>query len=103
MEQEKRDLIRFCALCPNPCRILYPAGVLPKESSTNSALAYLAHALLEGFVAFSPEVDRQLSTIEGAQICKTACPYGIDTANLVTEVRRGFSNSKRGDSHAPEP
>ena len=103
MEKEKRDLIRFCALCPNPCRILYPAGALPKESNTNSALAYLAHAVLEGFVRFSPEVDEQLASIEGARVCKTACPYGIDTASLVTDVRREFGNSKLGDPHAPEP
>jgi hypothetical protein len=91
MESQKRQLLKFCALCPNPCRILYPAGVLHKESCANSALAYLAHACVEGFVNFSPEIDRQLASIEGAQACKPACPYGIDTAMLVTEVRHEFS------------
>jgi hypothetical protein len=88
VDQASRDQIRFCALCPNVCRIMFPPGVLPKESSMCSALAYLAHGVLEGFVAPTPEVRAQLASVEGAEACRIACPYRIDLAQLLAEVRR---------------
>ena len=86
MDQNKRNSIKFCALCPNPCRIQFPADVLPKESNMSSALAYLAHSIIEGFVEYTPEVRAQLSSLEGARGCREACPYNIDTPALITEV-----------------
>lgn len=88
MDQANRDKLRFCALCPDPCRYLYPAGMLPKESNMCSAMAYLGHAVMEGFVNFTPEVDAKLADTKAAEACREACPYRIDTPALVTEVRR---------------
>jgi hypothetical protein len=90
LDQKTRDRIRFCALCPNVCRILFPPGVLPKESNMSSALAFLAHGVVESFVDPTPEIDAQLASVEGVEGCKAACPYNIDTAALVTAVRREY-------------
>lgn len=94
MDQKSRDQLRFCALCQNPCRFLFPAGVLPKESSMCSAMAYLAHAVQEGFVDFTPEVEARLSDLEGCTACKEACPHGVDTPALVIAVRQAAQARK---------
>ena len=91
MDQKSRDQLRFCAVCQNPCRILFPAGVLPKEASMCSAMAYLAHAVLEGFVEYTKDVDARLADIEGCTACKEACPHGVDTPALVTAVRQQYA------------
>ncbi len=90
MDQKSRDQLRFCSLCPNVCRIQFPPGVLPKESNMPSALAFLAHGVMEGFVELASDVAAQLASTEGVESCAAACPYGIDTARLASEVRREY-------------
>lgn len=88
MDQANFEKLRFCAMCQNPCRILFPAGLQPKESRYCSAMAYLAYAVRQGFVAFTSDVATRLDDLEGCKACKPACPHGVDTAALVMEVTR---------------
>lgn len=75
MDQNTLDQIRFCAFCPNICRIYYPTTGLPqKESLSSSALAYLGHAVISGFIEYTPEVDALLNGMEGAQHCRRPAP-----------------------------
>ena len=86
MDKDKLQQLRFCLACQNPCRILFPAGLQPKESSTCSPLAALAYSVLSGNVEFTPDVADRLADTEGCKACKDACPYGVDTAALAAEV-----------------
>lgn len=88
MDQANYQKLRFCAVCQNPCRILFPAGLQPKESRYCSAMAYLAMAVKEGFVDFTADVEARLNDLEGCIACKAACPHGVDTPALVMEVTR---------------
>ncbi|MCC8193747.1 MAG: hypothetical protein LIP28_03775 [Deltaproteobacteria bacterium] len=88
MDQANYQKLRFCAVCQNPCRILFPAGLQPRESRYCSAMAYLALAVKEGFVDFTPDVEARLDDLEGCKACKAACPHGVDTPALVMEVAR---------------
>lgn len=88
MDQANYQKLRFCAVCQNPCRILFPAGLQPKESRYCSAMAYLAMAVKEGFVDFTADVEARLNDLEGCTACKAACPHGVDTPALVMEVTR---------------
>lgn len=88
MDQANYQKLRFCAVCQNPCRILFPAGLQPRESRYCSAMAYLAMAVKEGFVDFTADVEARLSDLEGCAACKAACPHGVDTQALVMEVTR---------------
>ena len=71
--------LRLCAFCPNICRAAWPSdlGTFP-ESQAPSALAYLAIAVIDGFVERSPDVDRALGATDVAERCSPACPYGVD-------------------------
>ena len=86
MDKTVLDQIRFCAFCPNICRFNYPTSQLSqRESMFSSALAYLAHAVVNGFIVYTQDVADALSRVEGATVCKEACPYHYDIpANLKT-------------------
>lgn len=94
MEQANLQKLRFCAVCQNPCRILFPAGLQPKESRYNSAMAYLALAVHEGYVDFTADVEARLNDLEGCTACRAACPHGVDTPVLVVEVTRAAAAKK---------
>ena len=88
MESKSLDQIRFCAFCPNICRINYPtSGVPQKESLALSALAYMAHAVINEFVVYTEDVEKLLSDLEGARSSKEACPYSFDIPALIDKLR----------------
>ena len=86
MDQKSIDQLRYCAVCQNPCRILFPAGLQPKESRMCSAMAYIAYAVHQDFVDFTPDVEARLADMEGCKACNAACPHGVDTPALVSRV-----------------
>ncbi|MDR2726802.1 MAG: hypothetical protein LBC10_02265 [Deltaproteobacteria bacterium] len=86
MDSNHMQQLRLCLACQNPCRILFPAGLQPKESSTCSPMAALAYSVLEGNVAFTPDVAARLADTEGCKACSDACPYKIDVASLAGAV-----------------
>jgi Fe-S oxidoreductase len=94
MDQEKYQQLKFCSLCQNPCRILFPAGLTPKESRMSSAMAYLALAVHDKFVDFTPTVEALLGDLEGCIACRAACPHGIDAPTLVAEVRDAVAKAR---------
>ena len=95
MDQTRYQQLKFCSLCQNPCRILFPAGLTPKESRMSSAMAYLALAVHENYVEFTPEVEALLGDVEGCIACRAACPHGVDTPALVAEVRETARKARR--------
>jgi Fe-S oxidoreductase len=92
MDDDTLQKLTFCAMCQNPCRILFPAALQPRESRMPSAMAYLALAVHKKFLAFTPDVEARLSDVEGCAACKAACPHGVDTpalvAGILAEARR---------------
>ncbi|OAB55636.1 hypothetical protein AY600_11570 [Phormidium willei BDU 130791] len=85
MAETGLDRLRICAFCPNPCRAVIPeAECDQRESRTPSALAYLAVALGEGFVAAAPAVETALRDLKLAELCRPACVYGFD---IPAEIR----------------
>ncbi len=94
MDQAQLQKLRFCAVCQNPCRILFPAGLQPKESRYSSAMAYLALAVHHGYVDFTPDVEARLQDLEGCTACRAACPHGVDAPALVMEVARAAAAKK---------
>ena len=81
---EGRDLFRFCACCPNPCRrAIPPDRGLQIESETPSALSMIALAVIEGELAFDADTRLALARTEVAHLCRAACPYGYDIAGAV--------------------
>ena len=94
MDQANLQKLRFCAVCQNPCRILFPAGLQPKESRYCSAMAYLALAVHDRHVDFTPDVEARLNDLEGCTACRAACPHGVDAPALVIEVTREAKNWK---------
>ncbi len=81
---EGRDLFRFCACCPNPCRRAVPAErAVQIESETPSALSMIALAVIDGELAFDADTRRALARTEVAHHCRAACPYGYDIAGAI--------------------
>ena len=79
-----RELFRFCACCPNPCRRLLPADrTTQRESETPSGLAMIALAVADGELESDAETLATLSRTEAAHACTPACPYGYDVAGAV--------------------
>jgi Fe-S oxidoreductase len=95
MDQVKYQQLKFCSLCQDPCRTLFPAGLKPTESRMSSAMAYLALAVHEKFVDFTPAVETLLGDLEGCSACRAACPHGIDAPALVEEVRDAAEKARR--------
>ena len=94
MDQEALDKIRFCAFCPNVCRIYYPtSGVSQKESLALSALAYLGYAVEQGIIEYSAEVDKVMGDLEGARKASEACPYNFDVPGLLGKYRQERSGN----------
>lgn len=92
---EGRELFRFCACCPNPCRRAVPADrLLQLESETPSALSMIALAVIDGALDHDEATRRALARTEVAHLCRPACPYGFDIAgaidafNAVTQIPR---------------
>jgi hypothetical protein len=86
---ETRDLFRFCACCPNPCRRALPADrLLQIEPETPSALSMIALAVIDGQLPFAADVQRSLSRTEAARHCRAACPYGHDIAGAIEAFTR---------------
>ncbi|MEF7617269.1 hypothetical protein V4F39_25380 [Aquincola sp. MAHUQ-54] len=86
---EGRDLFRFCACCPNPCRRAVPAGDdgLQTESQTPSALSLIALAVIDGALPFDEGTRRALARTAAAHACRPACPYGFDIAGAIDAFR----------------
>lgn len=80
----ERELFRFCACCPNPCRRAVPAGMARQtECETPSALSMIALAVIDNELAFDPPVRQALARTEAARFCRPACPYGLDIAGAI--------------------
>jgi hypothetical protein len=91
MEKTELDQIRFCAFCPNICRIFYPtSGISQKESLTPSALAYLGYAIVNGYLSYTREVHMLLDKTKGAKQCGEACPYAYDIAGNLQRLREEY-------------
>ncbi len=96
MEKSVLDQIRFCAFCPNVCRFYYPTDGIPqKESLFSSALAYLAFAVLNGFVKYTQEVEEALSQQEGAKACKEACPYHFNIPECLNQLMSEYGHQRQ--------
>jgi predicted aldo/keto reductase-like oxidoreductase len=94
MDHNKAQQLRFCLACQNPCRIMFPAGVQFKESSSCSPMATLAYSLLKGNIDLTDDVRSRLSDTKGCEACKSACPYGVDVAALAAEVVKEFTDKR---------
>lgn len=94
---EIRELFRFCACCPNPCRRALPADRLRQiEPETPSALSMIALAVIDGQLPFDADVKRSLSRTEAAQHCRAACPYGHDIAGAIEAFNRQRETADAG-------
>ena len=81
---EGRDLFRFCACCPNPCRRGVPADrPFQLESETPSALSMIALAVIDGELDYDEATRSALARTEAAHACSPACPYGYDVAGAI--------------------
>lgn len=80
------DQIRFCAFCPNYCRIFYPPGIPQWESFTPSALAFLCYALVRGFLSHAEEIEDSFSKLEACNRCQKACPYNLDISGSILKL-----------------
>lgn len=79
-----RELLRFCACCPNPCRRAIPADApVQVETQTPSALALIALAVIDGELPFDADARRVLRRTEQARLCRAACPYDHDIAGAI--------------------
>ncbi|TDP74505.1 hypothetical protein [Roseateles toxinivorans] len=88
----ERELMRFCACCPNPCRRDVPASLARQvESETPSALALIALAVIDGHLPYDADAQAALSRTEAAHACKAACPYGYDIAGAVDTLNARLS------------
>lgn len=96
MDKAVLDQIRFCAFCPNICRFNYPTrGLSQKESMFSSALAYLAYAVINGFIIYTQEVAEALSRLEGANVCKESCPYHYDIPGNIKALMKQYEDRIR--------
>lgn len=95
----ERDLLRFCACCPAPCRsaITIDGGGVP-ETQTPSSLALIALAVLEGRIAPDGQVLAILRRTGPARQCVAACPYGHDIATAVEKLAANTSEPTRATS-----
>ena len=95
MSDNQYDNIKFCAFCPNVCRIYYPRDTAQKESLTPSALSFLGLAVLQSFIDFSEEVEEKLTDLKICRACEKACPYNYkisdDLKSLVKNHQRSIS------------
>lgn len=55
------------------------------ESTTPTALAMIALAVIDGQLAFDDGTRAALSRLSGARSCAAACPYGYDIASIIDE------------------
>lgn len=82
-----RDLLRFCAYCPNPCRRAVPAErALQVETETPSAMSLIALAVVDGQLPFDADARRVLARTEVTRQCRVACPYDYDIAGAIEAV-----------------
>ncbi len=91
----ERELFRFCACCPNPCRRAIPADLAAqRESETPSALSMIALAVIDGELAFDAPVRLALARTEAAHACRAACPYDLDIASAIDTflLRKGMTD-----------
>ena len=89
---DERELLRFCACCPNPCRKALPAALVRQvESETPSALALIALAVIDGHLPYDLDAQAALSRTEAAHACRSACPYGYDIAGAVDGLNARLS------------
>jgi len=80
----RRDLFRFCACCPSPCRrALQPDAAQQAETVTPSGLAMIALAVIDRHLAYDQAARAALGQTELARQCRTACPYGHDIAGAI--------------------
>jgi Fe-S oxidoreductase len=55
------------------------------ESTTPTALAMIALAVIDGQLSFDASTRGALARLSGARSCVAACPYGYDIAALVAD------------------
>jgi hypothetical protein len=88
-----RDLLRFCACCPNPCRRAIPADAAQQvETRTPSALSLVALAVIDGALPLEADTRLVLQHTEQARLCRNACPYDHDIAGAIDELVAGWSS-----------
>jgi Fe-S oxidoreductase len=58
---------------------------LQPESTTPTALAMIALAVIDDQLPFDTSTRAALARTAGARSCAAACPYGYDIASLVTD------------------
>jgi len=86
MLKNEMDKIRFCAFCPNVCRIYYPSSKIQIESTTPSHLSYLCYAVFYGYLSFTKEVKQTLNDTTATEKCQEACPYGFKISECLKKV-----------------
>ncbi len=81
------EQLRYCSLCPNICRAAWPLerGPYP-EGEAPSAVAYLALQVAEQRLEATPAVRAQVSRLDVAEVCRAACPHGVDTPAAVRSL-----------------
>jgi Fe-S oxidoreductase len=81
-----RDLFRFCACCPAPCRSAIPVvGARQAETATPSSLSLIALAVIEGRLSLTATTRETLQRTAEAHACVAACPYGLDVGTAIDE------------------
>jgi len=87
MQPSIRLSLRMCALCPSPCRSMWPEDLpTPLESELPSGLALLAMSVMEGYIEPDKEVQHALHFNRGALQCAKACVYTIDIVDVLQQV-----------------
>jgi len=86
-----REMLRFCACCPSPCRRAIPADHERQfESETPSALALIGLSLIDRHLDFDADVSEMLSHTDIARLCRVACPYDHDIAGAIDDLRKHY-------------
>ena len=81
---DARQLMRFCACCPNPCRRAIPPDAARQvESETPSAMAMIALAVIDGQLPYDADVRDSLARTGVTRLCRAACPYDYDIAGAI--------------------
>jgi Fe-S oxidoreductase len=61
------------------------ADPVQAESTTPTALAMIALAVMDGQLPLDDSTRASLTRLSGARTCAAACPYGYDVASIIDE------------------
>jgi glycolate oxidase iron-sulfur subunit len=79
-----------CGLCLDTCPTYRLTGL---EAESPRGRLYLMNAVLEGSVAFDPDVIRHLDSCLGCLACESACPSGVRYGRRIEEFRPQIERS----------